>query len=293
MKSQVQYLPKKGQLLYKKYLKFPIIIFAFILFANIVVNYFVSMQSFAFVKIIGDTNTWISFNGSVIGSIIGGLVAGIIAFNVSKLQVDKENENNLIYRKIELKNSLQVEVSRKILDIIHVLLIQHYAEAKYIINIYEQINEYRKYSIYKDKIENADNTYLRMKDYCRLNLDSLLSETIKDFDYQEKLNHIYYSYTIVILNVKSTYENIMKELLSLKEVKTSIKECCERMTITIESGKDVEDAEYLVLSKLVEEFKEKVNPVIYDLTCFNIDIQNTLTFLFDDKIEKPEYREQL
>jgi hypothetical protein len=279
--------------LYMKYLGFFLGTIVLILLANFTVNYFVSLSTVPFIKIVGDTNTWILFNSGVIGSIVGGLVAGIIAFNVSKQQIDKENENNLYYRKLELKYSLQVEVTRKILDIVDVLLTQHYLEAKYINNIYEQIGEHRKYSRNKDDIKNSDAILSQMKDYCRLNYNALFEETVKDFDYQFKLNHIYSCYTIIILEHKSSFEHILNKLLLLKDIKTKIKEYCEKLTKIVEIGDDIEDIDYSNLRNLVGEFRNKVNLLIFDLTCFNVDIQNSLGFLFNDKVEKPEYSERV
>ena len=278
---------------YLKYFLYFLLVVFFIAIANITVNYFVSLSLFPSIKIIGDANTWILFNSSVIGSIIGGFVAGIIAFNISKVQIEKENENNLLYRKLELKYSVQVDVSRKILDIIDALLTQHYLEAKFIKNISEQIEEYRKYSLNKDSTKNDDNIVFQMIDYCKKNYDMLFQETVKDFDYQFKLNHIYSSYTIIILEYKSSFENILNKLTSLKDIKTNLKEIFVALIQIIKDGKKIKDSDYSNMVNLINDFRTRVNPLIYELTCFNVDIQNTLEFLFNDKIEKPEYRDQI
>jgi hypothetical protein len=278
---------------YLEYFLYFLLVVIFIAIANITVNYFVSLSTLPFIKIVGDSNTWILFNSSVIGSIIGGFVAGIIAFHISKAQIEKENKNNLLYRKLELKYSVQVDVSRKVLDILDVLLTQHYLEAKFIKNISEQIEEYRKYSMNKDSIKNEDNIASQIKDYCRKNYDMLFQETIKDFDYQFKLNHIYSSYTIIIFDYKSSFENILNKLTSLKNIKAGLNEIFGTIIQTIEDEKNIKDIDYSTMLNLINGFRKKVNLLIYELNCFNVDIQNTLEFLFNDKIEKPEYREQI
>ncbi len=278
---------------YLQYLLYFLLIVFLVAIANITVNYFVSVSPLPFLKIVGDDNTWILFNSSVIGSIIGGFVAGIIAYHISKAQIEKENENNLLYRKLELKYSVQVDVSRKILDIIEALLTQHYLEAKSIKNISEQIEEYKKYFMNKNSIKNKDNLVSQMKDYCRKNYDMLFEETVRDFDYQFKLNHIYSSYTIIILEYKSSFENILNKLTSLKDIKIGLKEIFGTLIQTIEDEKNIKEIDYSTMLNLINVFRKKVNLLIYELTCFNVDIQNTLEFLFNDKIAKPEYREQI
>jgi hypothetical protein len=114
---------------------------------------------------------------------------------------------------------------------------------------------------------------------------------IKFYDTNLELNRIYSTYTIVLLDYKLQIESIFNNLLQVGNRLRPVKNIYEQIDSAISQKEPISDAEKKDLFTYINSIADYSNEAYSKLSSLNIDIQNSLEFLFGEKIEKPENEE--
>ena len=257
-----------------------------ILFINLAVNFFVSLQTPSRFNVSGDIDSWIQFNGNLAGSIIGGIIAGYIAISIARLQIEKEGENNRKMRQLQLKQDISMETNGKLIaitvNLLETLCYKQVLISKFQKLLFEYVQSYEK---------SEDSTYKKMREHFDKAYEYLDKKGRESHDYRAELARIYWAFTIVLSVYKKQIEEITDSLVNDDYIFLSLMNIAETFKNEVAQRRKITSTMVEKFTKLYKDFKREGNILNYKIECLKVDLQNALHPLFDEKLDRPEFEE--
>ena len=250
-----------------RYCIYFIAIILIIFLINFILNFVIGLPTPFSLKIAGDIDSWISFNGNLLGSIFGGVIAGLIAYSIAKYQIDQNKKNEIIVNEKHFQYQQKINKMEQLNDIlylIHVNLIHEKSFFEEVISLFKHVH--------KNQNENLTDTKERI---------NKISKYLED-EYQQanslgiKTSTMYMTYIVPLYQIKSELELIMK---TISDINRTILFLQENLTIAKENVNKSEPINPKTLTlqeKYFTEFVERKNIFDQHFIRINEVVQNTV-----------------
>jgi len=272
-----------------KYIGYFVGIILIILLINLIYSQVIKIQLPSFIQIVGNINTWILFNGSIIGALVGGLIAGIIAFNIAKLQITEENKSKSESLKKQYREEFQRNVLLKLLELNLDIQEGFLYKNSLLKNIIEQIDSYNK--ALESSREDIGLLIKQMQEFFYNNIKALDEKIIFSMNAQISYSRIYTAYTIVLKNYKEKIEEVMRLTITNNNHHSLLKHHLVALKDFVSKRSIIPGKLYEQLNNIYESNRKEFNEIGYRIQLLNVDIQNSFSDLFDYKIDYPKYEE--
>ncbi len=260
-----------------------------ILLINIIFSQVIAFETPTFLKVLGNTDTWILFNGSIIGAFVGGLIAGLIAFNIAKIQMVETNKAKSESRKIEFRDDFQRKVSLRILELNLDLQEEFLFKDTLLKSILNEINSYNK--LLASGRESIDLFIKQIQESLSVNVLSLERKLNSAMNTQLAYRRIILAYEIPLKEYKEKIREVMKLLTDNNNHHINLKHHLVAL-------REYFPKRYIVPKELINKLddiyntnRKDFNNLDFTIHILNIDIQNSFSDLFNYKIKYPEYEE--
>ena len=263
-----------------------------IIVINFLTNIIIACVTPFKIETVGNVDSWIQFNGNILGGIFGGLIAAFVAYLIAKYKIEKERENNLVVKQLQLRQDISFNIVQKLLDINSILLDCIYHQNSYLEKIINQAEQYSKFGG-ASSLEDSEEIVLEMYEYIERVFNALADETVKLFNSQLDMQRIWSTYKIVLYEYKMQIETILSHLLKLNVNSQNIKNIIESIKLEVQAWKELNNKHLVLLKGEQIQFRAYSNKLLYDIECLNVDLQNSLNPIFNITLDKPEYEEKI
>lgn len=264
-------------------------IVAIIFAINIVYSQIILLETPSIFKVIGDTNTWILFNGSIIGALIGGLIAGLIAYNIARLQMKEESKSKSESRKIQYREELKRDILLKVLEINLDMQEGFLYKDTLLKNIIGQIDSYNK--ALQSGNENISLAIKQIQEFFNNNIKTLEEKIHFSSNSHLAFMRVFRAYEIVLKDYKVKLAEIMSLLIPNNNRNSFLPHHLFALKEFVNKRELIPGNLKKQLDDVYENNRKDFNELDYKIHIINVDIQNSFADLFDYKIHYPKYED--
>ncbi len=272
-----------------KYIGYLVGIAIVVLTINVIYSQIIAFETPTFLKVIGNIDTWILFNGSIIGALAGGLIAGLIAYNIAKLQIDEANKSNKESRKIQYRDDFQRKVLLKLLELNLDLQEEFLFKDTLLKSILSQITSYNQ--ALESGRESIDLLIKQMQESLFNKIQTLESKLTSAMNTQLAFKRVFLAYQIALRDYMKKIREIIELLVTNNNGHSSLGHHLFALRDYIHNRNVIPTELIDKLKDINNSNRRDFNTLDYKIHLLNIDIQNSFSDLFNHKIQYPEYEE--